>query len=87
MPDKLEHFMARLFTDRTFREAFLADPAGIGAREGLSADECRAVVAMPAVDVATAGRSYAAKRSDGKPRPVSWFQRMFGRVSQSTRVP
>jgi hypothetical protein len=87
MPNRLEHFMARLFTDRTFREAFLADPAGIGAREGLSGDECRAVMAMPAADVATAGRSYAAKRGEGKPRRTPWLRRVFGRASQSTRVP
>jgi hypothetical protein len=79
MPDRLEHFMARLFTDRTFRAAFLADPAGIGAREGLSADECRAVAAMPAADVATAGRSYAAKRGAGRPQRASWLRRVFGR--------
>jgi hypothetical protein len=79
MPDRLEHFMARLFTDRAFREAFLADPAGTGAREGLSADECRAVAAMPAADLATAARSYEYKRGDGKPRPASWLRRVFGR--------
>ena len=78
MPDRLEHFMARLFTDRAFRDAFLADPAGIGAREGLSADECRAVVAMPAADLSTAARSYAHKRG-GKVKPSSFLRRLFGR--------
>ncbi len=79
MQGKLEHFMARLFTDRVFREAFLADPAGIGAREGLSADECRAVVAMPAADLATAARSYEYKHGDTNPRRESWLRRVLGR--------
>jgi hypothetical protein len=71
--------MAQLLTDRGFREAFLADPTRIGAREGLTAEECRAVAAMPAVDVATAGRSYAAKRGDGRPQRASWLRRVFRR--------
>jgi hypothetical protein len=79
MQGRLEHFMARLFTDRAFRERFLADPAGIGTREGLSADECRAVVAMPATDLATAARSYEYKRGDARPRRASWLRRVLGR--------
>lgn len=79
MPDKLEHFMARLFTDREFRESFLADPAAIGAREGLSTDQCRAVAAMPRQDLHTAARSYTHKRESARPRPVSWVGRILGR--------
>jgi hypothetical protein len=78
MQGKLEHFMARLFTDRAFRARFLADPAGIGAQEGLSADECRAVAAMPAADLATAARCYDYKRSDAKPQRASWLRRLVG---------
>jgi hypothetical protein len=78
MQDRLEHFMARLLTDRAFREEFLAAPQAVGAREGLSEDQCRAVMAMPPRDLHTAARSYAHKRQS-KPRPASWMRRMFGR--------
>jgi hypothetical protein len=78
MQDRLEHFMARLLTDRAFREEFLAAPQAVGAREGLSEDQCRAVMAMPPRDLHTAVRSYAHKRQS-KPRPASWMRRMFGR--------
>jgi hypothetical protein len=78
MQDRLERFMARLLTDRAFRDEFLATPQAVGAREGLSEDQCRAVMAMPPRDLHTAARSYAHKRQS-KPRPASWIRRMFGR--------
>jgi hypothetical protein len=78
MQDRLEHFMARLLTDRAFREEFLAAPQAVGAREGLSEGQCRAVMAMPPRDLHTAARSYAYKRQS-KPRPASWIRRMFAR--------
>jgi hypothetical protein len=40
-------------------------------REGLSADECRAVATMPAADLAIAARSYEYKRGDEMPRRAS----------------
>ena len=63
--------------DRAFRERFLADPAAIGAQQGLSSDECRAVATMPAADLATAARSYEHKRGDVQPQRASWLRRVF----------
>ena len=77
MPDRLEHFLARLYTDQEFRAAFAADPAAIGAREGLSAEQCRAVAAMPPDHLHRAARSYAFKRG-GKRKPWSFLRRLFG---------
>jgi hypothetical protein len=72
--------MARMFTDREFREAFLADPAVIGAREGLTPEECRAIAAMPVGDVRRAARSYTAKRAGAPPQQRSWLRRVSRRV-------
>jgi hypothetical protein len=78
MPDRLEHFLARLYTDGAFRAAFVADPAATGAREGLSAEQCRAVATMPLDQLRRAARSYEHKRA-GKVRPLSWMRRLRGR--------
>lgn len=78
MQDRLERFLARLYTERTFREAFLADPAAVGAREGLSAEECRAVAAIPTDHLGRAARSFASKRNT-KPPPPSILSRFFAR--------
>lgn len=78
MQDRLERFLARLYTERAFREAFLADPAAVGASEGLSAEECRAVAAVPPDQLSRAARSFAHKRN-GKARPASLLRRLFGR--------
>jgi len=71
--------MARLLTDRAFRDEFLAAPQAVGVREGLSEDQCRAVAAMPPRDLHTAARSYEHKRQSMRPRPASWMRRLFGR--------
>ena len=80
MPDRLERFMARLLTDRAFREKFLADPVATGAREGLSAEQCRAVAALPSNDLQVAARSYAHKRATAKGRRAPLLRRLFGKM-------
>jgi hypothetical protein len=79
MPDRLEHFLARLYTDGEFRAAFVADPAATGARVGLSAEQCRAVAAMPLDHLHRAARSYEYKR-DGKKQPRSLLRRLFAKT-------
>jgi hypothetical protein len=78
MQDRLERFMARLYTDGGFRKAFVADPMAVGVREGLSAEQCRAVAAMPLDHLHRAARSYEHKRGGAKERPVSFMRRLFG---------
>ena len=78
MQDNLERFLARLYTERAFRAAFFADPAATGAREGLSAEECRAVAAIPPDHLNRAARSFGHKRST-KARPASILHRLLGR--------
>jgi hypothetical protein len=58
----VERLLARLLTDHTFRERFLADPAGVARQEGLSPEEAGAVARMRAQDLRTAARSYEHKR-------------------------
>jgi hypothetical protein len=78
MQDRLERFMARLYTDRGLRNAFVADPAATGVREGLSEEQCRAVAAIPLDHLQRAARSYEHKRG-GKVKPSSFLRRLFGR--------
>jgi hypothetical protein len=80
MQGDVERFLARLYTERAFRAAFLADPTAVGAREGLSAEECRAVASIPPDQLNRAARSFAHKRGT-KPRPASLLRRLFARPS------
>src|SRR5262245_50779647 len=70
MQADVERFLARLLTDRAFRERFLADPAAVASQEGLSPEEAQAVAAMPTQDLRTAARSYQHKRDSKVPRGV-----------------
>jgi hypothetical protein len=62
MQADIERFLARLLTDRGFREQFLASPADVAQKEGLSPAEAQAVAAMPVQDLRTAAHSYQHKR-------------------------
>jgi hypothetical protein len=79
MSDRLEHVLARVLADGDFRRRFRADPEGVGAQEGLSAEDSAALAAMPVQDVETAARSFACKR-DGKARQArpSWLKSLLG---------
>jgi hypothetical protein len=79
MQADVERLLARLLTDRGFRERFLAAPADVARNEGLSPEEAEAVARMPARDLRTAARSYQHKRESsarGAARKwwVSWFR-------------
>jgi hypothetical protein len=78
MQADIERLLARLLTNRAFRERFLADPADIARQEGLSPEEAQAVAAMPMQDLRTAARSYQHKRdSKGPPRRPVRLSRLF----------
>ena len=79
MQADLERLLARLLTDPQARAAFLADPAAISEREGLSAQEREAVLSISRQDLATAARSYQRKRA-GMPKPRSLLARLFRRL-------
>jgi len=80
MPDRLEGLLARLLTDRAFRERFVSDPAAVAAQAGLSPEECRAAAKMSVQDVQTAARSFEYKRDAQRRRSArSWIGTRFGR--------
>lgn len=78
MQADVERLLARLLTDRAFRERFLAHPADVARGEGLSPEEAEAVARMPAQDLRTAARSYqhkrdASARGRGRRRLIDWL--------------
>jgi hypothetical protein len=79
MQADVERFLARLLTDRAFRERFLADRASVTMEAGLSPDEAEAMARMPSQDLRTAARSYQHKRdskvqSRSRHRLIDWFR-------------
>ena len=64
--DRLEAFLARLYTDRLFREEFERARRSVALREGLAAEDLEAVLAIDADDLALAAESYAAKRRSAR---------------------
>jgi hypothetical protein len=78
MQADVERLLARLLTDRAFRERFLADRINVAQQEGLSSEVAQAMAAMPVQDLRTAARSYhhkrASKNQRGKRNPlIDWF--------------
>jgi len=63
MQADVERLMARLLTERAWRERFIADPAAVAKENGLSPQEAEAIVRVPIQDLLTAARSYELKRS------------------------
>jgi hypothetical protein len=79
MQADVERLLARLLTDRGFRERFLAQPADVARQEGLSPEEAKAVAELPSQDLRTAARSYEHKRGSIAGRGVrkwlaDWFR-------------
>lgn len=69
--EKLEAFLAALYTDAGFREAFLADPRAAVARAGLDAEDRDALLGIDREALLLAARSYEHKRARAKPaRPA-----------------
>ena len=63
---RLEHLLARLFTDRVCRERFLADPIGEGRQAGLEGAGLDAVVRIDRAGLELASASFARKREAGR---------------------
>jgi hypothetical protein len=62
-----EAFLARLYVDAAFREAFLAEPERAARAAGLSADQVAALVDIDREGLALAAASFAHKRAAQKP--------------------
>src|SRR5262249_43448379 len=60
---RLEAFLALLYTDAAARRAFLTDPHGMAAGAGLDRPEVAALAAIDRVGLELAARSFAAKRA------------------------
>jgi hypothetical protein len=61
---RLETFLARLFTDAEFREAFMQDARRVAEAQCLDAAERDAVLAIDRPGLLLAAHSFAAKRRD-----------------------
>jgi hypothetical protein len=59
---RLETFLARLFTDTDFLEAFIQDGAQVADSQGLDATERDAILAIDRPGLLLAARSFASKR-------------------------
>jgi hypothetical protein len=66
-----ELFLARLYTDATLRERFLADPVAATADARLDAHERSAIIAIDRDGLALAAQSFARQRVDRSARPRS----------------
>jgi hypothetical protein len=65
---QFETFLARLYSDRVFRERFLAAPERVVAEAGLDEHERRAALEMDQPGLLMAARSYEFKRASRRPR-------------------
>jgi hypothetical protein len=77
MQADVERLLARLLTDRAFRQRFLAEPTRIARAEGLSEEETKAAAEMCVQDLQSAARSYQHKRDSKAPRTRNWLTRWF----------
>jgi len=78
MQADVERVLARLLTDRGFREGFLAAPADVARQEGLTPEEAEAVARIPAQGLRTAARSYRHKReSSARGGAHGWWTNWF----------
>ena len=82
---RLETFLARLFTDAEFREAFINDARQVADAQSLDAAERDAVLAIDRPGLLLAARSFAAKRRDTGARGSS--RRLRPRWRQLIRPP
>ncbi|MFM9881389.1 MAG: Os1348 family NHLP clan protein [Burkholderiales bacterium] len=70
----LEAFLAHLYTDSAFREAFLADPHAACSGAELTAAEIESIVAIDRDGLILAAQSIAKKReSYRRPRARRWW--------------
>lgn len=92
--ERLEIFLARLYTDAAFRADFLANPRDIAAAAGLSPADCDGLCAIDRDGLELAARSYEHKRrgraelpagTPAKQSPSGWLratlQWMFRRTA------
>jgi hypothetical protein len=65
--ERLEAYLARLYTDEEVRRRFLADPRGEALAAGLDPDDAEAVAAVDPLGLSLAAESTARKRSGRAP--------------------
>lgn len=87
---RLETFLARLFTDAEFREAFINDARQLAEAQSLDAAELDAVLAIDRPGLLLAAHCFAAKRRDTGTRgarliPVMICE-LFGNIFPSLQV-
>jgi len=79
----LEVFLARLYTDARFRQAFLADPEEVARAHGLDDAEAAALRAIDRGGLELASGSFARKRAAHAHRRRSWLMRTLDCVRRA----
>jgi hypothetical protein len=88
---RLETFLARLFTDAEFREAFINDAHQLAEAQSLDAAELDAVLAIDRPGLLLAAHCFAAKRRDTGTRGSSrrlrpWWRQLIRRMAPRSAV-
>jgi hypothetical protein len=71
MSAALEAYLARLYLDADARHAFLADARAAATRAGLAPTDVAALETIDRVGLELAARSFAAKRTAARRRPLA----------------
>ncbi|MCY7387264.1 MAG: hypothetical protein LH481_04250 [Burkholderiales bacterium] len=74
----LEAYLARLYTDATARQNFLADPAGEAQRAGLSDADASALQTIDEAGLRMAATSFANKRAQHRRPRQSLYDALTG---------
>ncbi len=82
----IEVLLARLSTDASFREAFLADPERIARAQGLDDAEVAALSRIDREGLAFAARSFAHRRDAHARHGQRWYYRFLARAGQGLRA-
>ena len=77
---QMQHVLAMVYTDATFRAQFLADPTTAGATLGLSAQEATQLASVSADEVQCFALSLRRKRADEVRRLLPFTCRALGRA-------
>jgi hypothetical protein len=82
---QLETFLARLYTDETWRNQFLANPEALARAAGLAESDVSALASIDRTGLQMAAASFAHKReARQRSKPLQAILRKFGLVRRTS---